>query len=218
MRFKWEPIALLVFVVLLGVWLVWSNRTQIYGIHPREGAHVNEVRIGNSRGVLEVWRSTPDADPVFRFLMRDGFATPELTADEFRARFGDRIYYDATRPSPNHLFRLFNITSLSSMAWVLLGLGGQAAFSGRMLLQWVLSEKQGKSVVPPVFWWLSLCGGAAMFAYFVWRQDLIGVMGQSAGVVVYARNLRLIYKQRRRLASAQAASGGLPTSPAPPAM
>ncbi|MEL7472603.1 MAG: lipid-A-disaccharide synthase N-terminal domain-containing protein, partial [Planctomycetota bacterium] len=64
--------------------------------------------------------------------------------------------------------------------------------------QWVVSEKKRQSVVPEAFWWLSLVGGAALFTYFVWRRDIVGVLGQSTGVVIYARNLRLIHKQRRR--------------------
>jgi lipid-A-disaccharide synthase-like uncharacterized protein len=67
-----------------------------------------------------------------------------------------------------------------------------------MLIQWVISEKQRASVIPPLFWWLSFFGGVALFSYFVWRKDVVGVLGQSTGVVIYARNLRLIHKQNRR--------------------
>jgi lipid-A-disaccharide synthase-like uncharacterized protein len=39
--------------------------------------------------------------------------------------------------------------------------------------------------------------------YFIWRLDLVGVLGQSSGIVIYARNIRLLYKQRKNaLASA----------------
>jgi len=65
-----------------------------------------------------------------------------------------------------------------------------------------VSEKQRESVVPEAFWWLSLVGGVFLFVYFVWRQDIVGVLGQSSGVVIYARNLWLIRKRRRRLARA----------------
>ena len=62
-----------------------------------------------------------------------------------------------------------------------------------------------KSVVPAAFWWLSLAGGLALFSYFVWRRDVIGVLGQSTGVVIYARNLRLTAKANRRARRAPAA-------------
>ncbi|HHN79091.1 MAG TPA: lipid A biosynthesis [Phycisphaerales bacterium] len=106
------------------------------------------------------------------------------------------------------LLGFFNITDWGNFAWVTLGLAGQVAFFGRMLVQWITSERRGESVVPELFWWLSLMGGVCLFTYFVWRVDFVGVLGQSTGVVVYARNLRLIYKKKRRTASAGEPSPG----------
>jgi lipid-A-disaccharide synthase-like uncharacterized protein len=79
--------------------------------------------------------------------------------------------------------------------WLLLGLLGQAAFSARFLVQWLASERRRESVVPVTFWWLSLAGGALLLAYALHRRDPVFVLGQSAGLVVYLRNLALI---RRR--------------------
>jgi lipid-A-disaccharide synthase-like uncharacterized protein len=82
-------------------------------------------------------------------------------------------------------------------AWVLLGLLGQALFASRFLVQWLASERTGRSVVPVAFWYLSLAGGALLFAYaFFHRHDLVFTLGQSAGLVVYARNLVLIQRHR----------------------
>jgi lipid-A-disaccharide synthase-like uncharacterized protein len=86
---------------------------------------------------------------------------------------------------------------------------------GRMLIQWIVSEKERRSHITPAFWWFSLLGGTMLFVYFVWRQDPIAIFGQSTGVVIYARNLRLIYKQRRRDARAAAASAMEGQDPAP---
>jgi lipid-A-disaccharide synthase-like uncharacterized protein len=33
-----------------------------------------------------------------------------------------------------------------------------------------------------------------LLAYFSWRKDIVGVVGQSTGAFVYARNLILIYR------------------------
>ncbi|KAA0215920.1 MAG: hypothetical protein DYG94_07065 [Leptolyngbya sp. PLA3] len=92
----------------------------------------------------------------------------------------------------------FNISHWANFAWVAVGLGGQCAFFARMLVQWIVSEKSRRSQVPETFWWFSLLGGVCLFTYFVWRVDIVGVLGQSTGIVIYARNLRLIYKERRR--------------------
>jgi lipid-A-disaccharide synthase-like uncharacterized protein len=56
--------------------------------------------------------------------------------------------------------------------------------------------------VPVGFWWGSLFGGALLFAYFCWRKDIVGILGQSVGVFIYARNLALIYRGKTVLTAA----------------
>jgi lipid-A-disaccharide synthase-like uncharacterized protein len=206
---KWEPAAAMVGVLALGFWLVYS---QDQGGLPqaRSGAITEPVRIADQRGVLEAVPPPPDGDWSFRLLYRDGTASPEFDEATCKAILGERVFAHATERRSNWMFRLFNITSWTSMAWVALGLGGQIAFSGRMLLQWFVSEKKKQSVVPEAFWWLSLIGGIALFSYFVWRQDVVGVLGQSSGLVIYARNIRLISKRKRREARAAASAASTP--------
>jgi lipid-A-disaccharide synthase-like uncharacterized protein len=60
-------------------------------------------------------------------------------------------------------------------------------------VQWLASEKHKKSVVPPMFWWMSLVGSTVLLLYFVWRKDVVGVLGQAFGWSIYIRNLLLIY-------------------------
>jgi lipid-A-disaccharide synthase-like uncharacterized protein len=200
---KWEPLVAMGALLLLGLWLVWGpGMMQRYEVRP--GAHTAPVRIANSRGIIE---AAPDPQHPgqlsFRILLRDGFASQPMAAREFRATFGETVYSAAIADRgslESRLFRLLNITSWWSVAWIAVGLGGQVAFTGRTLIQWFISERRRQSVVPVVFWWLSLGGGVMLFAYFAWRQDVVGVLGQSAGVVIYARNLRLIAKQKRRAA------------------
>lgn len=91
------------------------------------------------------------------------------------------------------LFVIFNITTWWGLLWISVGLLGQLLFTFRMVLQWLASEKQHKSVVPVGFWWGSLLGGLMLLTYFVWRKDAIGILGQSTGAFIYARNLWLIY-------------------------
>ena len=80
--------------------------------------------------------------------------------------------------------------------WLLaFGLIAQTTFFARWILQWVASERRGESHMPQLFWWLSLSGATMLFAYFSLRGEPIGMLGQSVGWVVYARNLHLI---RRR--------------------
>jgi lipid-A-disaccharide synthase-like uncharacterized protein len=87
--------------------------------------------------------------------------------------------------------------SLPGRLWVSFGLLAQLAFSARLLVQWIASERRRASYVPKAFWYLSLIGGAMLLTYFVfWKRDAVGAIGQTAGCVVYVRNLMLLSKAR----------------------
>ena len=130
-----------------------------------------------------------------------------IAPEAFRELTQQELHLWNDRPGfERMLLGFFNISSWTNFAWVMVGLLGQGAFFGRMFIQWIVSEKHRQSQVPELFWWLSFAGGICLFTYFVWRVDVVGVLGQSTGVVIYARNLRLIQKQKRRDRRAAAAS------------
>lgn len=83
--------------------------------------------------------------------------------------------------------------------WFWLGIGfcGQALFSLRFLVQWMSSERKKRSVVPLAFWYFSMAGGATLLAYAIHRADPVFIVGQFAGLFIYARNLQLIARERR---------------------
>lgn len=78
----------------------------------------------------------------------------------------------------------------------LLGLLGQGLFFSRFLVQWLASEKTGKSVVPVSFWYLSIGGGGLLLFYAIWRKDPVIILGQAVGLFVYVRNLMLIHRHK----------------------
>lgn len=87
--------------------------------------------------------------------------------------------------------------TMSDSAWLALGLGGQALFSMRFLVQWISSEREGRSVLPSAFWYLSIAGSLTLLAYALHRRDVVFTIGQSAGVLIYARNLQLMRPRRQ---------------------
>jgi lipid-A-disaccharide synthase-like uncharacterized protein len=88
--------------------------------------------------------------------------------------------------------------------WVVFGFGAQAVFAGRFLVQWIASERRGKSYIPLVFWYLSIVGALMLFSYAVlWKRDLVGAVGQSTGSFVYVRNLMLLRREREQARGAQ---------------
>lgn len=84
----------------------------------------------------------------------------------------------------------------SELAWLMVGFLAQAMFSMRFLIQWIASERVRKSVVPETFWYFSLAGGAMLFAYAIYRQDPVFILGQGFGLVVYARNIWFLWTAR----------------------
>jgi lipid-A-disaccharide synthase-like uncharacterized protein len=78
----------------------------------------------------------------------------------------------------------------------LFGIVGQILFFSRFLVQWIVSEKEKKSVVPVIFWYLSLGGGGMLLVYALWRHDPVISIGQAVGLFVYTRNLNLIRKHK----------------------
>ncbi|MFQ5678790.1 MAG: lipid-A-disaccharide synthase N-terminal domain-containing protein [Gemmatimonadota bacterium] len=87
--------------------------------------------------------------------------------------------------------------------WLALGFAAQGLFATRFLVQWLASERAGESVVPVVFWYLSITGAALLLAYAIHRRDPVFILGQSTGVFIYSRNLFLI----RRAAARNEADG-----------
>jgi len=81
--------------------------------------------------------------------------------------------------------------------WLLVGFAGQTLFFLRFLIQWIVSEKQKKSVIPLGFWYLSITGALLLLSYAVWRKDPVFILGQSCGILVYSRNLILIKRQKQ---------------------
>lgn len=204
-RLKWEPAALMALVLALGLWIAFgpAGRPK-FPVAP--GSLSQPIRIGNTRGLLEaVPAPDPAAERTFRVWMKDGPGQPRhLSRAEAEGLFGMPVIAETLEIRENWIFQTLNITSWVSVVWVGIGLLGQLAFSGRMVLQWIVSERKRQSVITESFWWFSLFGAVTLFSYFVWRQDPVGILGQASGIVIYIRNLRLIHKQKRRTARAAA--------------
>lgn len=92
---------------------------------------------------------------------------------------------------------MFHHLSLINILWLVLGFSAQILFGMRFLIQWIYSEKQRKSVIPIAFWWFSIVGGVCLLIYALHTKDLVFISGQLFGVIVYVRNIWLIYNERK---------------------
>jgi lipid-A-disaccharide synthase-like uncharacterized protein len=82
--------------------------------------------------------------------------------------------------------------------WVVVGLIAQFFFTARFVVQWLASERAGRSIIPVAFWFLSMAGGAMLLIYAIHRKDPVFIAGQAFGLFVYLRNVQMILKEFRR--------------------
>ncbi|MBB5223982.1 lipid-A-disaccharide synthase-like uncharacterized protein [Amaricoccus macauensis] len=95
------------------------------------------------------------------------------------------------------VFTIFHVDHWGEFWWVMVGFVGQALFSMRFLVQWIMSERARQSVMPVAFWYFSVGGGIVLLAYAIYRRDPVFMLGQAMGLMVYARNLWLIHAPQR---------------------
>jgi lipid-A-disaccharide synthase-like uncharacterized protein len=82
--------------------------------------------------------------------------------------------------------------------WLAFGILAQLLFTARFIVQWLASEKAGRSVIPLAFWFLSIAGGGMTLVYGLVRREPIIIMGQALAVGIYVRNVVLVLRERRR--------------------
>jgi lipid-A-disaccharide synthase-like uncharacterized protein len=80
--------------------------------------------------------------------------------------------------------------------WLAFGLVAQLMFAARFLVQWIASERAGKSVVPMAFWFFSIGGGLMTFIYGIVKREPVIIFGQLLANIIYIRNVMLIWKNR----------------------
>jgi lipid-A-disaccharide synthase-like uncharacterized protein len=94
---------------------------------------------------------------------------------------------------------LYNVFILKLSWWVMLGVVGQGLFAMRFIVQWLASERAGRSVIPVAFWFFSIGGGSLAFIYALYVADPVFILGQGFGLFVYLRNLQFVFRERKAL-------------------
>jgi len=83
--------------------------------------------------------------------------------------------------------------------WVVFGLAAQLVFGARFLVQWISSERAGKSVIPFAFWIISIAGGLMTLLYGLVKREPVIIFGQALSTIIYVRNVVLIFREKGRL-------------------
>ena len=96
------------------------------------------------------------------------------------------------------MLNYFNNLSHFELLFLTIGFTGQLLFASRFVVQWIYSEKIGESKIPLIFWYLSIFGGFGLLTYAIFRKDPVIILGQSFGIIIYIRNLVLIYRKKNQ--------------------
>lgn len=77
--------------------------------------------------------------------------------------------------------------------WIVYSIGflAQILFSGRLIIQWIVSEKNKRIITPSIFWKLSLIASFLLFIYGYLREDFAIMLGQALTYFIYVRNLQI---------------------------
>jgi lipid-A-disaccharide synthase-like uncharacterized protein len=83
-------------------------------------------------------------------------------------------------------------------AWKIVGLTGSAVFGARFFLQWIASERAGRSLIPFGFWECSTLGSLLTLSYFAFYQkDPVGVLMTFMPLPIYLRNVYWMWSGKR---------------------
>ncbi len=85
--------------------------------------------------------------------------------------------------------------------WLVFGVVAQLLFAARFLVQWISSERAGKSVIPFAFWIFSMGGGLMTLVYGIVKREPVIILGQGLATIIYVRNIMLIVKDKKPPAS-----------------
>lgn len=85
---------------------------------------------------------------------------------------------------------------MNEKLWLIIGFSGQIFFSMRFIIQWIVSEIKKASIIPVYFWYFSILGSTFLLSYAIYRKDIVFILGQSLGLIIYFRNLILIKRKK----------------------
>ena len=84
-----------------------------------------------------------------------------------------------------------------SFWWTVVGSVGGICFGVRFVIQWILSERAKRVVVPDIFWYLSFVGSVILLVYAFHIDRFPVVIGLVFSPFLYCRNLILLHREKK---------------------
>jgi len=90
-----------------------------------------------------------------------------------------------------------NVFGVVVTPWKLIGYLGALMFTGRWFVQMIYSRVYRRSVVPRLFWYMSIAGSLLLLSYFIFgKNDSVGIISNLFPTFVAAYNLYLDHRRR----------------------
>jgi lipid-A-disaccharide synthase-like uncharacterized protein len=79
-----------------------------------------------------------------------------------------------------------------SIYWIYAtGFLSQGLFAARLIIQWLMSEKEGRIVSPVIYWHITLVATYLFIIYGILQHDLVIIFGMALSYIISVRNLQL---------------------------
>ncbi len=141
-----------------------------------------------TRNLVHIWRSKGRLTRRVNMLVHGTAGFIAVIAFGFVINVWMREYHMDSSSSENAVHQ----------TWFWLGIGvlGQALFASRFLIQWISTEREGDSIIPPVFWPISIVAATLQTACFAQRHEWVFAIGIAATILIYIRNIILLTTKR----------------------
>ncbi len=94
---------------------------------------------------------------------------------------------------------LLNIIGIDVTGWKLIGYLGILMFTSRWFVQLWYSKKAGRSVMPRLFWVMSIAGSLLCLLYFTFgKNDSVGIISYFFPICVASYNLVLDFRHSKQ--------------------
>jgi len=170
------------------VWSTLGSALQVvYGFFLRDPIWVVGPLVSGAIYVRNLWISRPNAPPRER---SRSLAVPVLCGLALFALIVVESF------GPDHGAVKFE-PGFAHVFWVSVGFVGQAIWVGRFVLQWWVSEREGRSHLPASFFVVSIVGAVLLFAYAWSQSSWVYMTAYALNPIPYVRNLVLLRREER---------------------
>jgi len=162
----------------------------IYSIHkqsPNGGLSYSLNTVIYSRNLVHIWREKGTLTRTRSVLFQSLVALITCTAVSIVILIWWREI-EQTKMQQQH-------EAVATWLWIAVGVFGQGLFAGRFIIQWIATEVRRRSVMPDIFWHMSLVAALLLCASFSAQGEWLLALGPILNVPVYLRNIWFIHRQ-----------------------